>query len=89
MVELTIIFQVRIGNGRSYFIDGHDPAHSNWMRFVNCARNEDEQNMVAFQYHACIYYRTFKNIYPGTELLVWYGDHYAEELGIATDRGGK
>ena len=25
-----------------------DPSYSNWMRFVNCARNEAEQDMVAY-----------------------------------------
>ena len=59
------------------------------MRFVNCARNEDEQNMMAFQYHGEIYYHTFKNIYPGMELLVWYGDQYANDLGISTLREGE
>ena len=41
--------------------------------------------MVAFQYKGEIYYRTFKHVYPGNELLVWYGRDYAEELGISTD----
>ena len=59
------------------------------MRFVNCARNEDEQNLLAFQYHGEIYYRTFKNIYAGSELLVWYGDQYARELGIQIQAEGK
>ena len=52
------------------------------MRFVNCAASENDQNLVAFQYQGGIYYRTFKDIQPGLELLVWYGDQYAEELGI-------
>lgn len=51
-------------------------------RYVNCARNEEEQNLVAFQYHAEIYYRTCKVIQPQTELLVWYGEEYGKELGI-------
>ena len=52
------------------------------MRFVNCARCEDEQNMVAYQYHGEIYYRVFKEIKANAELLVWYGDEFAEQLGI-------
>lgn len=43
--------------------------------------------MVAFQYKGQIYYRTFKHIYPGNELLVWYGLEYAQELGISVDPG--
>ena len=35
--------------------------------------------MIAFQYHGEIYYCTFKKVHPGEELLVWYGDEYANE----------
>jgi len=52
------------------------------MRYVNCARNEDEQNLIAYQYKGEIYYRSFKEILPETELLVWYGKDYGKDLGI-------
>ena len=55
------------------------------MRFVNCARNEAEQNLISFQYHGVIYYRTIKHVTPGSELLVWYGEEYAKELGLSVD----
>lgn len=51
-------------------------------RYVNCARDDEEQNLVAFQYHRQIFYRTCQVIRPGCELLVWYGDEYGQELGI-------
>ena len=70
-------------------MDGSDPSCSNWLRFINCARNEEEQNMEAYQYHGEIYYRTFKAVYPGNELMVWYGERYAEELGISVQYTGK
>lgn len=73
---------------KSFFIDGRDESTSNWLRFINCARNEEEQNMVAFQYHGRIYYRTFKTVYPGNELLVWYGEEYAADLGITVEYSG-
>ena len=73
-----------IKDGKSgYFVDGEDESKSNWLRYVNCSRCENEQNLVAFQYRGEIYYRTYKDVKPGTELLVWYGDNYAEELGIS------
>jgi hypothetical protein len=59
-----------------------DPSQSNWPRFINCARSEEEQNLVAYQYHGDIFYRVYKEIVPGGELLVWYGDEYGEDLGI-------
>ena len=55
------------------------------MRFVNCLRCEDEQNLVAFQFRGEIYYRTYKTVNPGKELLVWYGESYAKDLGISLD----
>eukprot|EP00073_Rattus_norvegicus_P043001 XP_017444954.1 PREDICTED: histone-lysine N-methyltransferase PRDM9 isoform X3 [Rattus norvegicus] len=64
------------------YVDGQDESQANWMRYVNCARDDEEQNLVAFQYHRKIFYRTCRVIRPGRELLVWYGDEYGQELGI-------
>uniref|UniRef100_A0A671EIM4 PR/SET domain 7 n=1 Tax=Rhinolophus ferrumequinum TaxID=59479 RepID=A0A671EIM4_RHIFE len=64
------------------YVDGKDESQSNWMRYVICARDDEEQNLVAFQYHRQIFYRTCQVIRPGCELLVWYGDEYGQELGI-------
>ncbi|XP_078287829.1 histone-lysine N-methyltransferase PRDM9-like [Rhinoraja longicauda] len=69
-------------NNDTEYIDAQDESKSNWMRFVNCARKEEEQNLVAFQHRGNIYYRTCKPVPPLCELLVWYGDDYAKELGI-------
>lgn len=80
---------MRCEGGKSYLIDASDPSHSNWMRFVNCARNEEEQNAAAFQYEEQIFYRTCKSVYPGSEVLVWYGDQYASELGVSVDGNGE
>lgn len=66
----------------SHFVNAYEETMSNWMRYVNCARSESEQNLVAFQHKGEIYYRSFKDIPPGTELLVWYGHDYGKELGI-------
>ena len=54
----------------AYYIDGRDEAASNWMRFVNCARSEGEQNMVALQFCEEMYYQTHRNIYPGVRVCV-------------------
>uniref|UniRef100_A0A2K6ET94 PR/SET domain 7 n=1 Tax=Propithecus coquereli TaxID=379532 RepID=A0A2K6ET94_PROCO len=73
------------------YVDGKDDSWANWMRYVNCARDEEEQNLVAFQYHRQIFYRTCRVIRPGCELLVWYGDEYGRELasGRKTSPQGK
>ncbi|XP_077972579.1 uncharacterized protein LOC120340098 [Styela clava] len=68
----------------SHYIDGSNIKTSNWLRYVNCARNEEEQNLIAFQYKGQIYYRTFKHVKRNVELFVWYGSHYASQMGIAS-----
>ncbi|GFQ87372.1 probable histone-lysine N-methyltransferase PRDM7 [Trichonephila clavata] len=73
---------VRKGLKVSHYVEGSDERCSNWMRYVNCADREERQNVVAFQYQGDIYYRTYKPVLPFTEILVWYGDGYASELGI-------
>ena len=84
-MQLHIIYcflQVKRFGNPAYYIDGREEVNSNWLRFVNCACDETQQNMVAFQYCGQIYYRTYRNVYPGDELMVWYGEEYARELGI-------
>ena len=68
-----------------YYINGKDERYGNWLRYINCSRTEKEQNLVAFQYHSQIYYRAYKDINKNDELLVWYGDEYAKDLGIMED----
>ncbi|XP_048364509.1 PR domain zinc finger protein 14 [Sphaerodactylus townsendi] len=65
----------------SHFIDGKG-ASGNWMSLVNCARFPEEQNLMALQCQGQIYYESCKEISPGQELLVWYGDGYLQFLGI-------
>ncbi|XP_060767084.1 zinc finger protein ZFP2-like isoform X3 [Neoarius graeffei] len=65
------------------YIDAKREMHVNWMRYVNCARNEEEQNLVAFEYQGGILYRCCRSINPGQELLVWYEEEYTKELSPA------
>ncbi|XP_070258885.1 histone-lysine N-methyltransferase PRDM9-like [Myotis yumanensis] len=64
------------------YVDGKDASQANWMRYVNCARDEEEQNLVAVQYHRQIFYRTCRVVRKGCELLVWYGEEDGQKLGI-------
>ncbi|CAG2230906.1 PRDM7_9 [Mytilus edulis] len=75
-------WQIHTDGTNSHYIDANNKIKSNWMRYVNCARNEDEQNLIAYQYKGQIFYRSFKDIVQGTELLVWYGQDYGKDLGI-------
>ncbi|BHF73289.1 Histone-lysine N-methyltransferase prdm9 [Sparganum proliferum] len=69
---------------KSHLVDAANPVASNWLRFVNCARSEDEQTLATIQYCGKIYYRACQNIRPNVELLTFYGEKFARELGIVT-----
>ena len=64
---------------KPYWIDGKDPSHCNWMRFMNIASVKKDKNVAVYQFQGDIYYRTIKNIEPGCELLLSYAEEYAEE----------
>ena len=66
-----------------HFIDGRGE-HENWMKFVNCARQNDEQNLVLVQDGDQVYYESSREILRGEELLVWYGNRYHMFMGIPT-----
>lgn len=69
-----------------YLIDASDPSHSNWMRFIKCTSNKNEQNVAAFQFEGQVFYLICKSVAPGTELLVWYGDQHEGKLGVIEDQ---
>ncbi|XP_038143720.1 PR domain zinc finger protein 14 [Cyprinodon tularosa] len=77
----TLMWEV-FENGRlSHFVDGRGTS-GNWMSLVKCARFPEEQNLITVQDQGQIYYEACKEITPGQELLVWYGDCYTQFLGI-------
>lgn len=55
-------WQIRALDHKPMCVDAVDTTISNWMRYVNCPRNENEVNLAAFQYRGLIYYRTIKPI---------------------------
>ncbi|CAL1612052.1 unnamed protein product [Knipowitschia caucasica] len=63
-----------------HFVDGLDEARSNWMRFVNPAHCEPDQNMAACQNGMDVYFYTTRAVAAGAELLVWYCRDYAARL---------
>ncbi|KAG7265312.1 hypothetical protein CRUP_012763, partial [Coryphaenoides rupestris] len=53
------------------YIDASRETHSNWMRYVNCARNPEESNLLAVQCKGSILFHCCRTVHPGDELLVW------------------
>ncbi|XP_032232606.1 PR domain zinc finger protein 12 [Nematostella vectensis] len=82
-IDNNLMWEVLNEDGSvSHFLDAKEENPRNWMGFVNCARNEQEQNLEVFQYGGNIYYRAIKDVPPDQELLVWYGGTYMQFLGI-------
>ncbi|XP_058247607.1 histone-lysine N-methyltransferase PRDM7-like [Hemibagrus wyckioides] len=67
------------------YIDAKREVCANWMRYVNCARDEEEQNLVAIKYRGGILYRSCRPINSEQELLVWYNEDHAKDLSRTCD----
>ena len=63
-------------------VDGAAIETSNWLRWLNCPRNRREENVKGVYCYGKMMYVVTKPIYPSQELLVYYGDGYAQNLGI-------
>ncbi len=66
----------------THYIDAYNLENGNYLRWINCARNREEENVMVYECKGKIYYATIKDIYPEQELLVYYGSNYAKDLGI-------
>lgn len=74
-------FQIYETNNICKIIDASDdPSH--WLKFINLARYKIEQNLDLVMMGNELYYQASKDISPGQELLVWYGDSYLKFMGI-------
>ena len=72
-----------VHSGTSHFVlDATDPQSSNWTRYMNCSRSDQEENVLYADRDGMIKFYTTRAINPGTELMFYYGEMYAEKLGI-------
>jgi hypothetical protein len=68
-------------NGKPYVTsDGAPLKHSNWTRFINCPEREKDANVEFVQYGKIMYIKAIKNISGGSELFLWYGEEYVENM---------
>ena len=64
-----------------HYVDGKNNTQ-NWMRHVQCARHDGEQNLILVQEGMEVFFEVSKDIYEGGELLIWYGESYLKYMGI-------
>lgn len=61
--------------GGVVYIDAKPVKKNNWLRYVNDSKDR-RVNVESYQYKKRMYYRTIKNVKPGAELFISYGDEY-------------
>ncbi|KAL0983784.1 hypothetical protein UPYG_G00132770 [Umbra pygmaea] len=72
--------------GESEYIDASRDSHSNWMRYVNCARNKKEGNLTALQHSGVIFFHCCRSILSGDELLFWPGGQFTDRFEDPSDQ---
>lgn len=80
-LEKDCVWEIFQDGELTHYVDGAGD-QSNWMKYVNCARHETEQNLILIQEEGELFYEVNKDIAEGSELLVWYGDSYLKYMGI-------
>ena len=64
------------------YIDGFNFETSSYHRYINTPNNFKDENVIALECYGKMFYVTNKDIIPGDELLVYYGESYARDLNI-------
>eukprot|EP00118_Oscarella_pearsei_P013391 m.106690 g.106690 ORF g.106690 m.106690 type:complete len:477 (+) comp37268_c0_seq3:487-1917(+) len=83
--KIDMMWEVFRNGQLVHYVDASQSPPSNWMKYIQCARSQQEQNMIVFQYKMNIFYRASRDIHPGEELLVWYGSsEYDLVYGVPT-----
>lgn len=69
-----------------YYIDA-STNKSNWTKYVNCGMKSKYNNMECVQCYGKVYYLATRNIKPGEELFIDYGEGYrVENLGLSKSK---
>ena len=69
------IWSVKSKDKGQFYVDGQNINSSNWLRYLNDSRDH-RINIRPYQYKSKIFYKTMKDIHPGEELFVNYGESY-------------
>jgi hypothetical protein len=78
----AIALQVKEGTESEHLVDGGSVESSNYARWINCARHVKEENVWCVECRGKPFYVLSRDVTPGVELLVYYGEAYARQLRI-------
>merc|ERR1719281_499888 len=76
------VFEKAIRTGTKtkwFYVDAYFKKDSSWCRYVNGAKSAEQKktvNVECYQYAGKLLYRTTKEVLPGEELIIDYGDEY-------------
>ena len=76
---VTFMILITDNNKKKIYVDAKDLNYSNWTRFVNGAKTYEEYDMInikAEKFANKIFYIATKDINPGEELIMSYGQYY-------------
>ncbi|KAJ7984857.1 hypothetical protein DPEC_G00359130 [Dallia pectoralis] len=85
-IKSDYAWEVCNSKGESEYIDAARDTHSNWLRYINCARNEKEGNLIALQYMGMVFFHCCRLVLPGEELLFWPGGEYIDRFNDPSDQ---
>lgn len=80
-IDPNYAFDVNSGD-QHFILDATNPELSNWTRYMNCSRNDSEENVCYRDSGGKIKFYAARDIEPNEELLFYYGEVYANKLGI-------
>lgn len=68
------MFQVNMGGRKRHYIDASESSCT--VRYINHHTAAQEPNAYAYQYRQRIFFRLLKDVLPGEEITVSYGNRY-------------
>ena len=87
--DTNLCWKIQISENYVKYLDASNVDSSNWGRWFNCPTTFAQFNVFALQCRRRLYFVARKDIYPGQELLVYYGRVFATRMRFCADEVDK